>query len=239
MIDIRNVTVAFGGVRPLNKLTVTLDGEVIGIVGPNGAGKTTLLNVLSGFVTPVEGSVHLDGTDLLAMNPFRRARWGVRRTFQTEQVVDDLTVRQNVEVMLDSTKMARAERSAMVEQAFDLTKLTRVDRPARALNAFERRLVELTRAIVGRPRVVMMDEPAAGLSEHETAEFRDTLRSLPAATGAMMVLIDHDVSLIAAVCQNTAVLDFGELITYAPTAEALNDDRVKAAYLGVALEAGS
>ena len=237
MITIRALTVAFGGVRPLDHLDVALDGSIVGVVGPNGAGKTTLLNVLSGFVTPIEGAVQVDGTDILGMTPYQRARWGIRRTFQTEQVVDELTVAGNVAVMLDNSGVPRRERASAVARALALTGLTAwANRPTRVLNTFERRMVELARAAVGTPRVVMMDEPAAGLTDLETTELRATLQRVPEQTGAMLVLVDHDVDLIAAVCENTAVLDFGQLIAYGATAESLNDPMVKAAYLGVALE---
>lgn len=238
MITITGITVAFGGVRPLEELSVTLDGSVVGIVGPNGAGKTTLLNVLSGFVRPVDGSIDVDGTDLLAMNPFERARWGVRRTFQTEQVVDELTVQGNIEVMVDTAGLSRQQRAAEVGRALELVGLQGyAGRPALGLNAHERRLVEIGRAVVGDPKVIMMDEPGAGLSDQETRDLGATLARLPEATGAQILLIDHDVELIASVCDRTAVLDFGRLIVYGPTDEALNDDEVKAAYLGV--ETGS
>jgi branched-chain amino acid transport system ATP-binding protein len=232
MIEIRELTVQFGGVKPLNNLSVTLDGSVVGVVGPNGAGKTTLLNVLSGFVAPLTGSVSVDGTDVLSMAPFVRSRWGIRRTFQTEQVVDSIPVRDNVMVMLDAIKMSIHDKRAAVDRALELTGLTGLASTT-GLNNYQRRSVEIARAIVGRPKVIMMDEPAAGLSEDESMDFRRLVLSLPDATGATVVLIDHDVSLIAAVCDRTAVLDFGRLITYGPTVEVLDDPDVKAAYLGV------
>ncbi|MGI9595436.1 MAG: ABC transporter ATP-binding protein [Acidimicrobiales bacterium] len=234
MIDIQGVTVTFGGVRSLDDLSVGLDGRIVGVVGPNGAGKTTLLNVISGFVRPVSGSVVIDGQDVLLLTPYARARWGIRRTFQTEQVVDDLSVRANIEVMVD-TAHGDHSRAESVDRAIELVGLgPAADRPTRQLNAFERRLVELGRAVAGSPRVIMLDEPAAGLSEHETGLLRTTLAALPEATGAQLVLIDHDVELIAALCDTTAVLDFGRLIAYGPTGEALNAPAVKDAYLGVA-----
>ncbi len=233
MIDIQGVTMMFGGVRSLDDLTVGLDGQIVGVVGPNGAGKTTLLNVISGFVAPVAGSVIIDGQDILTMAPYARARWGIRRTFQTEQVVDDLSVRANIEVMVDTASGDRTGKAA-VDRAIELVGLgSAADRPTRQLNAFERRLVELGRAVAGSPRVIMLDEPAAGLSEHETASLRTTLQALPDETGAQLVLIDHDVDLIAALCDTTAVLDFGRLIAYGSTIEALNAPAVKDAYLGV------
>lgn len=238
MIEIRDLTVAFGGVRPLQDLTVTLDGHIVGVVGPNGAGKTTLLNVISGFVTPVSGSVVIDGQDILSLAPYARARWGVRRTFQTEQVVDELSVRDNIRVILDAAGR-RGDAAAAVDRAIELVGLEgAVDRPTAQLNAFERRLVELGRAVAGEPRVVMLDEPAAGLSEQETGQLRATLQRVAGDAGIQLVLIDHDVDLIAALCDTTAVLDFGRLIAYAPTAEALDDPVVKDAYLGVADSVG-
>jgi len=233
MIDIQGLTMAFGGVRSLDELTVALDGRIVGVVGPNGAGKTTLLNVISGFLEPVAGRVVIDGEDVLEMTPYHRARWGIRRTFQTEQVVDELSVRANIEVMVDSERRGR-NAGAAVDRAIELVGLgPSADRPTRQLNAFERRLVELGRAVAGTPRVIMLDEPAAGLSEHETGQLRATLEALPAETGAQLVLIDHDVDLIAAVCETTAVLDFGRLIAYGPTNESLTDPAVREAYLGV------
>jgi branched-chain amino acid transport system ATP-binding protein len=235
IIHIDDVSVAFGGVRPLDGLTVDLAGPVVGVVGPNGAGKTTLLNVISGFVRTVSGTVVVDDVDILSMAPYERARWGVRRSFQTEQVVDALTVGENVEVILDTAGFGHDQRSAAVEQALDMVGLGGLARsPTQTLNAYQRRLVELARAVAGSPKVILLDEPAAGLSEHETAELRATLARLPGETGAQLILIDHDVDLIAAVCETTAVLDFGRLIAYGPTVVTLNDRAVKEAYLGVA-----
>lgn len=237
VVSLRGVTVQFGGVKPLNDLDLDLSGRIVGIVGPNGAGKTTLLNVLSGFVQPIEGAVSIGDTNLLAMNPYQRARWGLRRTFQTEQVVDNLTVYENVDVMLDSSGLSIGERRRAVHEALRTTGLAKFAYAlAGTLNAYERRMVEITRAIAGNPKIIMMDEPAAGLSEVETAQFRDIMLQLPARTGATILLIDHDVDLIASLCERTAVLDFGKLITFGPTREVLDDDRVKAAYLGVSLD---
>jgi branched-chain amino acid transport system ATP-binding protein len=237
VITFHDLTVRFGGVRPLSELELELDGSIVGIVGPNGAGKTTLLNVLSGFVELHTGRVLVDSVDITPMRPYERARWGIRRTFQTEQVAESATVYDNVAVILDSMRMARTQRREAVATALEVTGLTgKAHHHAVGLNSFERRLVEIARAIAGTPRVIMMDEPAAGLSEVESNKFRDLVVSLPSLTGAMVVLIDHDVDLIASVCEKTAVLDFGRLIAYGPTAEVLENPDVKAAYLGTAEE---
>src|SRR5262249_25939175 len=160
--EIRDICVSFGGVRALNNVGATLSDPVVGIIGPNGAGKTTLLNVLSGFVAPQSGSIRAFGADLLAMTPAQRARWGLRRSFQTDQVVDDLTVADNVRVMLDPLPMPSADKRARTEEALSFAQLAdRRGLPGAALNAYERRLVELAKAVVGSPRIVLLDEPGA------------------------------------------------------------------------------
>lgn len=233
MISISNLTVEFGGIRPIDNLTVNLDKKIVGVVGPNGAGKTTLLNVLSGFVIPVSGTVSVFGQDLLSMPSYKRAQWGLRRTFQTEQVVDDLTVWDNVAVMLDTVRLHGDERKKQVQAALELVGLIGLaKRFGLGLSAYERRLVEIARAIVGKPRIVLMDEPGAGLSDAESEGLRTIINEIPNQRAAMVVLIDHDVNLIAATCETTAVLDFGSLIAYGPTKTILRDDRVRAAYLG-------
>jgi branched-chain amino acid transport system ATP-binding protein len=234
MIEIRNLSVDFGGVRALNNLTVALDERIVGVIGPNGAGKTTLLNVLSGFVRPTSGTLAADGENLLALPVYRRARWGLRRTFQTEQVTDDLTVWDNVAVMLDPVPMPAAQRRAQIQAAIDYVGLSGAARRLGAtLNAYERRMCEIARAVVGKPRIVLMDEPGAGLSQREVEALRQVIRSIPARFDAMVVLIEHDVDLIASVCITTAVLDFGTLVAYGPTHEVLKNPQVRAAYLGV------
>jgi ABC-type branched-subunit amino acid transport system ATPase component len=233
MIRIADLGVEFGGIRPINDLTLELADSIVGVVGPNGAGKTTLLNVLSGFVVPKSGSVIAFGQDLLAMPPHQRARWGLRRTFQTEQVVEDLSVWDNAAVMLDTVQLSGQERRRQVESALQFVGLTGSEsRLGQELNSFERRLVEIARAVVGKPRIVLMDEPGAGLSGTESAGLKSIITGIPGYCGAMVLLVDHDVSLIAATCASTAVLDFGSLIAHGPTEVVLRDERVKAAYLG-------
>ena len=234
MIEIRDIAVAFGGVAALNGISADLRDPIVGIIGPNGAGKTTLLNVFSGFVAPRSGSIRAFGADLLAMPAHRRARWGLRRSFQTDQVVDDLSVADNVRVVLDPLSYGAAASQAEVDRALDFVRLAdRREVPGAALNAFERRLVDLAKAVVGKPKIVLLDEPGAGLRPPEVALLRQAILGIAERCGAMTLLIDHDVELIATTCRSTMVLDFGELLALGPTAEVLKDDRVKAAYLGV------
>jgi branched-chain amino acid transport system ATP-binding protein len=233
MIQISNITVRFGGVVAIDSLTATLSAPISGIIGPNGAGKTTLLNVLSGFVEPTDGSIQAHGVDLLRMQPFKRARWGLRRSFQTEQIVGDLTVADNVRVVVDSLAFKRNEQEAELSRVLDFVGLFgKRNIMGERLTSFDRRMTEIAKTLIGRPRVVMFDEPGGGLGEHEASELRDVIDRIPDQFNVKVLLIDHDVDLIRAVCQETLVLDFGKKIAEGETNEVLRDEKVRAAYLG-------
>jgi ABC-type branched-subunit amino acid transport system ATPase component len=234
MIEIEGLTVRFGGVTPLDNVTLSYPGGTCGLIGPNGAGKTTLFNVLSGFVAPSAGRARAFGTDLLGMANYQRARWGLRRTFQTEQAIEALSVFDNVAMVHEHCAGSRrARRREEVLAAIDFVGLE-VEPQAQVgtLGARERRLVEIARAVVGEPRVVLLDEPAAGLPEEETQHLARMIQRIPDQRGALVVLVDHDMSLVSACCQVTAVLDFGRLIATGPTAEVLRNEHVVRAYLG-------
>jgi branched-chain amino acid transport system ATP-binding protein len=234
VIQVTDLTVRFGGVVSLDKMTATFPGGTCGLIGPNGAGKTTFFNVMSGFVTPAEGSISVDGTNLLSMPDFKRARWGLRRTFQTEQAIEGLSVFDNVATVYEhSGTGSAAGRKAAVDDALAFVGLSAVAHDyVRSLPAKERRFIEVARAVVGIPKVVLLDEPAAGLPEEETAELRDIIRAIPERTGATVILVDHDMALVQACCDFTAVLDFGRLIASGPTGEVLRNSLVMQAYLG-------
>ncbi|MGH2860652.1 MAG: ABC transporter ATP-binding protein [Solirubrobacteraceae bacterium] len=233
MIQVSDLTVRFGGVTPIDGMSVSFESGTCGLIGPNGAGKSTFFNVLSGFVRPASGSVTAFGQNLLAMPHFRRARWGVRRTFQTEQAIEELSVFDNVAMIHEHSGLPRASRRQSVQSAISFVGLEiDPDRRVGTLGAAERRLVEVARAVVGEPRLVLLDEPAAGLPEEETARMGGVIRQIPEKTGALVILVDHDMELVSACCQVTAVLDFGRLIASGPTAEVLRNDQVVKAYLG-------
>jgi ABC-type branched-subunit amino acid transport system ATPase component len=228
MIEVTDLTVRFGGVTSLDSMSLTFEAGTCGLIGPNGAGKTTFFNVLSGFVRPASGSVRAFGEDLLSMVHFRRARWGVRRTFQTEQAIEELSV-------FDNVGLGGRSRHKEVLDAISFAGLDcDPDAMVRALRAGQRRLVEVARAVAGHPKLVLLDEPAAGLPEEETAHLSEVIRQIPSRTGALVILVDHDMSLVSACCETTAVLDFGKLIAAGPTAVVLRDERVMRAYLGTA-----
>ncbi len=234
MIEIEDLTVMFGGVRGLNALTAILAEPVTGLVGPNGAGKTTLINVLSGFVPPFSGAVRIDGQDMKRIPVHKRAAFGIRRTFQNEQVVENLSVEDNVLAVLDNVPAGGRPKRELIDRALDFVGLRgRVKAMGRDLAAYERRMVEIARASVGQPRLIMMDEPGAGLAQDESDHLRAVIRSIHEHCGAQVLLVDHDVDLISATCSATLVLDFGSRIAYGPTAAALADPKVRSAYLGV------
>ena len=228
MLHARDVTVSFGGVKPLDGVSFELPAGVCGLVGPNGAGKTTFFNVLSGFVRPSSGAVEVDDINVLGMAPHRRSRWGLRRTFQQEQVVHALSAYDNVRVTADEV----GADDAHVRDALAFVGLGSVDRAGRELSMLERRLVELARSVVGQPRMVLLDEPGAGLAEEETERLIRLIRQIPERFDAQVILVDHDMELVSAVCSTTAVLDFGRVIALGPTSEVLADEHVKRAYLG-------
>jgi len=233
MLELEDVVVRFGGVRPLDDLTVCLDGRMQGLIGPNGAGKTTLLNVVSGFVAPASGHLAMDGSSLLGLAPGERARRGIRRTFQSERLAENLSARDNVMVMADATER-RGRRASAVHDACTLVGLRNPDLRARALDGLERKLCELARALVGRPRVLMLDEPAGGLGESEVGHLRDVLLAVQAQGDTAVVVVDHDVELISTICDSVAVLDYGRLLASGPCQSVLNDERVREAWLGKA-----
>jgi branched-chain amino acid transport system ATP-binding protein len=234
VIDVVELSVHFGGVVSLDQMTVQFPEGTCGLIGPNGAGKTTFFNVLSGFVRPRSGRVEVMGEDLLAMPDFKRARWGVRRTFQMEQAIEKLTVFENVATVYEhSDNGGKAGRTAAVDEALEFVGLTdQAQQTVRTMGAKERRFIEVARAVVGKPKLILLDEPAAGLPDAETALLGRIIRSIPERVGATVILVDHDMSLVQACCDWTAVLDFGRLLASGPTGEVLRDRNVMKAYLG-------
>lgn len=233
MIEIGNLTVRLGGVSALSELTVDIDAPIHGVIGPNGAGKTTLLNVISGFVRPASGSIAAEGKNLGPLSPRRRSVWGLRRTFQSECLAPHLSGRDNVAVMADSA-VRRSDRDLAVDRALEFAGVVEPEAPAGSMDSFQRRLVEIARALAGDPRIVMLDEPAGGISSEEREELARLIGAIPREYGASVVLVDHDVELIASTCERATVLDFGQLLASGPTSEVLADEHVRRAWIGTA-----
>jgi ABC-type branched-subunit amino acid transport system ATPase component len=233
MIEVQDLTVRFAGVTPIDDMSVVFPGGACGLIGPNGAGKTTFFNVLSGFVNPAAGSIAAFGENLLKLADYKRARWGLRRTFQTEMAIEKLSVYDNVAMIHEHSGAKRSTRRADVLAAIDFVELEVAPKTkVGELGARERRLVEVARAVVGSPRIVLLDEPAAGLPDEETAQLGAMIQKIPEKFGALVILVDHDMSLVSSCCETVAVLDFGKLIASGPTAEVLRNEQVIRAYLG-------
>jgi len=233
VIEVKSLTVRFAGVTPIDDVSLVFPGGTCGLIGPNGAGKTTFFNVLSGFVNPAAGSIAAFGENLLRMADYKRARWGLRRTFQTEMAIEQLSVFDNVAMIHEHSGAGRGSRETDVLAAIEFVGLEVSPKDkVGGLGARERRLVEIARAVVGRPRIVLLDEPGAGLPDEETEHLGQVIQRIPDRFGALVILVDHDMSLVSACCETTAVLDFGKLIASGPTAEVLRNEHVMRAYLG-------
>ena len=229
-----SVSRSFAGVEALRSVTLELHaGEVVGLIGPNGAGKSTLVNVLSGFDRPTTGSVELEGRDVTRWPAHRRGRHGLARTFQHSHAFRSLTVRENVEVSalgVRTSARRAAERAAELLELLGLTSYA--DSPAASLAHGDERRLGVARALATEPRFVLMDEPAAGLPEAEVPGFAAVVRSVRDEHGAGVLLIDHNMSLIMAVCDRIQVLDQGVTLAQGTPAEIRSNIDVAAAYLG-------
>jgi branched-chain amino acid transport system ATP-binding protein len=240
-LSIRSLSVNYGGVRAVDEVDITVEpSTIVGLIGPNGAGKTTTIDAITGF-TASRGHVELDGELLDAMNAHQRARRGLVRTFQSVELFDDLSVRQNLEVAATPERWwspfvdavaPRRSRAIDVDWALDAVGLagSASARPP-DLSHGQRRLVALARALVGRPKVLLLDEPAAGLDTDETAALGQLLRTMP-ERGVGVLLVDHDMSLVLSACSEVVVLDFGRVIAAGAPSEIRRDPIVIAAYLG-------
>jgi ABC-type branched-subunit amino acid transport system ATPase component len=237
------VSVSFGGLRALVDVDLDVgEGQLVGLIGPNGAGKTTFIDAISGFVK-CRGRVELDGRDLSSLPPHARARHGLVRTWQSIELFDDLTVRENLAVAaqqqsswatLRETVSQPLASTPAVDQALALLGLAPIAGVmATDLSQARRKLVGVARALAAAPRLVCLDEPAAGLDTTEREELGRHLRTVVDA-GTAMLLVDHDMGLVLSVCDHVVVMDFGKVIAQGPPEAVRKDAKVITAYLGSA-----
>lgn len=241
-LSARGLTVAYGGVVANDAIDLHVDaGEVVGLIGPNGAGKTTFIDAVSGF-TRCTGEVRIGETRVDGMAPHRLRRLGMARTWQAGELFTDLTVAENLEVACRTvgvktvwTDLVRGRARGLdqrVGHALDAVGLAdAADRHPTDLSLGEQKLVGVARALAGGSRVLLLDEPAAGLDTDESFRLGDQLRKI-AATGLATLLVDHDMGLVLEVCDRIYVLDFGRIIATGTAAEVIADPAVVAAYLG-------
>jgi branched-chain amino acid transport system ATP-binding protein len=243
VLEAKAVSVRFGGVRALTDVDLDVgEGELVGLIGPNGAGKTTFVDAVTGFV-PYAGHVGLDGRDLAGLSPNSRALRGLARTWQSSELFDDLTVRENLAVASRRPSLWQVARelfgttaidSGAVDDALELLELGwAADLMPDDLSQGQRKLVGVARAIVMQPRLLCLDEPAAGLDTGESEELGRQLRGL-ADRGHSMLLIDHDMGFVLSVCDRIYVLEFGKVIAAGRPDVVRKDQRVITAYLGSA-----
>lgn len=241
-LHVANLTVRYGGVMAVHDVSLDVAaGSIAGLIGPNGAGKTTFIDCLSGFTPAASGRIELDGEPMDELAAHERARRGMVRTFQSLELFDDLTVRENLLVpatpprrgsFLSDLLGARAGEPEIVGEVIGRLRLDDVvDRRPDELSNGQRHMVALARALVARPRVLLLDEPAAGLDTRETAALAEVLRDLP-DSGVSVLLVDHDMSVVLGVCDTVHVLDFGGLIASGPPVRIRHDPMVISAYLG-------
>ena len=242
LLDVVELSVDFGGLRAVDDVSLAVRPDrIMGLIGPNGAGKTTTIDALCGFV-PSHGRVRL-GTDRIdGLAPHQRARAGLVRTFQSVELFDDLTVRENLLVaattprwwspLVDAIQPQRSARGVNIDFALDVVGLRDLaDARPGGLSHGQRRLAGVARALAVSPKLVLLDEPAAGLDPTETAALGRVLRSLPGA-GIGVLLIDHDMTLVLDVCDELTVLNFGRVIATGSPLAVREDPAVIAAYLG-------
>lgn len=231
VLEVRGVMVRFGGVMALSGVDLDAPaGAVTGLIGPNGAGKTTLFNVINGMLEPSSGTVHLCGVEATKFAAHRRAKLGLARTFQRLELFSSLSVRDNVRVAAELA--GRRHVSRAVEAILSKVGLTDVaDSTAGDLPTGLARQVEIARALATQPTILLLDEPASGLSETETTHLSGMLRNL-AAQGLAILLVEHDVGLVMSVCDTIYVLDLGKIIAHGTPQEIQKDPLVLNAYLG-------
>jgi branched-chain amino acid transport system ATP-binding protein len=247
LLEAVSVRKSFGGVRALSDITLNVAaGETVGLVGPNGAGKTTLFNCLLGLLKPDAGSVRFDGHDLVGMPIYRRAKLGIGRTFQRLELFTGMTTRQHL-LIADRAHTGRgslwkdllnrggptADEHQRADTTLALLGIADVaDTPAEALTLGQGRLVEIGRALMTEPKLLMLDEPSSGLDRKETAALASVLERVRAERGTSILLVEHDLEMVRRLAERLYVLDFGQLIADGPPAAVMADQAVRAAYLG-------
>jgi branched-chain amino acid transport system ATP-binding protein len=237
-LEAREVTVHFGGNVALDGVSIdATPGIVTGLIGPNGAGKTTLFNVITGLLPPTSGHVVLDGKDVSKLPPHKRARRGMARTFQRLELFTSLSVFDNIKVAGEIhngwNRLHRFNAAAEAERIIEMVGLTSVaQRDVSDIPTGTARVVELGRALMTRPHILLLDEPASGQTEAETEHFGALLQRLAHEDGLTVLLVEHDMSLVMAVCERIHVLDFGRIIATGSADEIRTNQAVLDAYLG-------
>ncbi len=249
MLDVNHLSISFGGLKAVDDFSVQIEkGELYGLIGPNGAGKTTVFNLLTGVYKPDTGRIILDGKDITGKKTPEISKEGIARTFQNIRLFSGMSVLDNVKTALHnhyrystiegilrlpryfSTEKAMNERAMELLKVFDLD--GEYDYKASNLPYGQQRKLEIARAMATEPKLLLLDEPAAGMNPNETEELMETIRFVLDHFDLTILLIEHDMKLVSGICEKLTVLNFGQVLTSGLTSDVLNDKRVITAYLG-------
>ncbi len=249
LLEVKNLGISFGGLRAVDGFNVTIEkGELYGLIGPNGAGKTTVFNMLTGVYKPTDGTIMLDGQNITGKHTIDINRAGIARTFQNIRLFSNMSVIDNVKVGLhNQTKYSTATgvfrlpgffkgEKAMNEKAMELLKVFDLDGEADFLASNlpygKQRKLEIARALATNPKLLLLDEPAAGMNPNETQELMDTIKFVRDNFDMTVLLIEHDMRLVSGICEKLTVLNFGQVLASGSTSEVLSNPEVIVAYLG-------
>lgn len=249
MLEVKDLGISFGGLRAVDDFHISIKkGQLYGLIGPNGAGKTTVFNLLTGVYVPDSGSIRLDGMDITGKKTMEINKAGIARTFQNIRLFKDQSVLDNVKIGLHNqmqystlTGILRLPRYYKVEQemnerAMELLKVFDLDGEAEFLSSNlpygKQRKLEIARALATNPKLLLLDEPAAGMNPNETKELMDTIHFVRDEFKMTVLLIEHDMKLVSGICEELTVLNFGQVLAQGKTADVLNDPQVIKAYLG-------
>ena len=249
MLDVKNLSISFGGLKAVDDFSITIEkGQLYGLIGPNGAGKTTIFNLLTGVYKPDGGRILLDGKDITGHKAIQINQAGIARTFQNIRLFKELSVLDNVKVGLHNhhkystlsgilrlpsyykVEKEMDERAMELLKVFDLDK--EFDYKASNLPYGKQRKLEIARALATEPKLLLLDEPAAGMNPNETAELMKTIRFVRDHFDMTVLLIEHDMNLVSGICERLTVLNFGHMLAEGPTSEVLSNPEVIKAYLG-------
>lgn len=249
LLEVKNLGISFGGLRAVDSFAITIEkGELYGLIGPNGAGKTTVFNMLTGVYKPTDGMILLDGKNITGQKTTQINHDGIARTFQNIRLFKELSVLDNVKAGLHNKysysalngilrlpKYFQSEK-AMNEKAMELLQVFDLDGECNYLAANlpygKQRKLEIARALATGPKLLLLDEPAAGMNPNETKELMDTIQLIRDKFDMTILLIEHDMKLVAGICEKLTVLNFGQVLAQGDTSDVLNDPQVIKAYLG-------
>jgi branched-chain amino acid transport system ATP-binding protein len=253
LLDVQNISIQFGGLKAVDSLSFQLfQGDLMGLIGPNGAGKTTVFNMLTGVYTPSSGNIYFAGQKINGRKPFEISKMGMTRTFQNIRLFKDLTVLDNVLIAADqhqsyrlwepifkSKKFRQSEEEAF-EKSINLLKIFDLDKKSSELSGSlpygEQRKLEIIRALATRPKLICLDEPAAGMNHQETHHLMETIARIRKEFGLTVLLIEHDMKLVMGICENIVVIDHGVKIEEGGPQKIQSSAKVIEAYLGVDTE---